>query len=196
MLECAPKTHILGISIMKFVANVDFNGGQLRPLDQSDVDSIVKLYQTQTLAGQSAAATKEHAQRMISLSVQMAATQRGLMWAIACDGVMQGMLSLYDWQPTSLKTLMRLDAMPTLSEELQVNALRSAIEFLSSKYHLRNFSFHCLPKGDEKVVGVLEKLGFTQQARLRDFRRISQTEYSDVLLYNYLLETPVSGEDT
>jgi RimJ/RimL family protein N-acetyltransferase len=184
---------------MKFVANVDFNGGQLRPLAKSDVDSIVNLYQKQTLSGQSASASKEHAERMVELSVQMAATQRGLMWAIEAEyegeSCMLGMLSLYDWQPSSLKTLMRLDAMPALSEELQVNALRSAIEFLSGKYHLRNFSFHCLPKGDEKVVSVLEKFGFTQQARLRDFRRISQTEYSDVLLYNYLLEAPVLGED-
>ncbi len=38
-----------------------------------------------------------------------------------------GMLSLYDWQPTSLKTLMRLDGMPELSSEHQVNALRSAM---------------------------------------------------------------------
>lgn len=183
---------------MKFVANVDFSGGQLRPLDKSDVDSIVKLYQKQTLAGQSASASKEHAERMIELSIQMAATQRGLMWAIEAEYEgetrMLGMLSLYDWQPTSLKTLMRLDAMPQLSADLQVKALRSAIEFLSQKYHLRNFSFQCLPEDDEKVIEVLKKFGFTQQARLRDFRRISQTEYSDVLLYNYLLESPVSGE--
>lgn len=184
---------------MKFVANVDFSGGQLRPLDSSDVDSIVRLYQKQTLIGQSVAASKEHAERMVTLSVQMAATQRGLMWAIEAEhegeSRMLGMLSLYDWQPTSLKTLMRLDALPELTIDSKVNALRSAIDFLSKKYHLRNFSFQCLPQGDENTIAVLETFGFTQQARLRDYRRISQTEYSDVLLYNYLLDVPVQGEE-
>lgn len=179
---------------MKFVANVDFNGGQLRPLDKSDVDSIVKLYQTQTLAGQSASASKEHAERMVELSVQMAATQRGLMWAIECDGAMLGMLSLYDWQPSSLKTLMRLDVMSELTEELQINALVAALDYLSGKYHLRNFSFQCLPKGNESLISVLEKVGFTQKACLRDFRRTSQTEYTDILLYNRILDVAVSGE--
>lgn len=183
---------------MKFVANVDFPGGQLRPLEKSDVDSIIKLYQKQTLAGQSEATSKEHAERMITLSVQMAATQRGLMWAIEAEhdgeSKMLGMLSLYDWQPTSLKTLMRLDGMPDLSSEHQVNALRSAIDFLAAKYHLRNFSFQCLPQGDEAIIGVLEQSGFTLQAQLRDFRRISQTEFSDILVYNQILEVTTAGE--
>ena len=173
---------------MKFVANVDFNGGQLRPLDESDVDAIVKIYQKQTLAGQSEDAIKEHAERMITLSVQMAATQRGLMWAIDVDGQMLGMLSLYDWQPTSLKTVMRLDTLPELSQALQVDALRTGIEYLSKKYHLRNFSFQCLPQGDESVIAVIQTVGFEQQARLRDFRRISQTEYSDILVFNKIVE--------
>ena len=137
---------------MKFVANVDFSGGQLRPLNNSDVDSIVKLYQHQTLAGQSVSASREHAERMISLSVQMAATQRGLMWAIECDGEIQGMLSLYDWQPSSLKTLMRLDVLPGFEPSLQVAALSSAVDFLANKYHLRNFSFQCLPNKDELLI--------------------------------------------
>jgi RimJ/RimL family protein N-acetyltransferase len=183
---------------MKFVANVDFSGGQLRPLDSSDVDSIVKLYQEKALAGQSITASKEHAERMVTLSVQMAATQRGLMWAIEAEhegeSRMLGMLSLYDWQPTSLKTLMRLDAMPELTAESQINALVAAIEYLSVKYHLRNFSFQCLSKGDEDLISVLEKVGFIQQARLRDFRRTSQTEYSDILLYNRIVGAQVSGE--
>lgn len=183
---------------MKFVANVDFSGGQLRPLAKSDVDSIIKLYQKQTLAGQSEAASKEHAERMIELSVQMAATQRGLMWAIEVEledeNKMLGMLSLYDWQPTSLKTLMRLDALPGLTSEHQVNALKSAIEFLTSKYHLRNFSFHCLPEGDENIINVLQQSGFIQQARLRDFRRVSQTEFSDILVYNQILAPESAGD--
>lgn len=173
---------------MKFVANVDFNGGQLRPLEQSDVEAIVKIYQKQTLAGQSEDAIKEHAERMIALSVQMAATQRGLMWAIDVDGHMLGMLSLYDWQPTSLKTVMRLDTLPELSKILQIDALRSGIEYLAKKYHLRNFSFQCLPQGDESVIDVIQAVGFEQQARLRDFRRISQTEYSDILVFNKIVE--------
>ncbi len=179
---------------MKFVANVDFTGGQLRPLEKSDVDSIVKIYQKQTLAGQSEAASKEHAERMIDLSVQMAATQRGLMWAIEQEGEMLGMLSLYDWQPSSLKTLMRLDAMEGLTSAHQVLALRAGIDFLAKKYHLRNFSFQCLPQGEEAVIAVLEQAGFIQQARLRDYRRISQTEYSDVLVFNRILDSVNSGE--
>ncbi len=179
---------------MKFVANVDFNGGQLRPLEKSDVDSIIKIYQKQTLAGQSEAASKEHAERMIDLSVQMAATQRGLMWAIEVDGQMQGMLSLYDWQPTSLKTLMRLDALPALTSAQQEQALTAAIEFLAQKYHLKNFSFHCLPVGDEPMIEVIQAVGFQQQARLRDFRRTSQTEYTDILVFNRILESTSVGE--
>jgi len=183
---------------MKFVANVDFNGGQLRPLDQSDVDTIVKLYQKQTLAGQSTTASTEHAERMITLSVQMAATQRGLMWAMEVDGQMLGMLSLYDWQPTSLKTLMRLDVLPEITQLQQVEALRAGMDYLLKKYHLRNFSFHCLPTGDEAVINVIEQVGFTQQAYLRDFRRTSQTEFSDILVFNQILttvsETPHEGE--
>lgn len=179
---------------MKFVANVDFDGGQLRPLAKIDVDSIIKLYQKQTLAGQSEAASKEHAERMIELSVQMAATQRGLMWAIELEGEMQGMLSLYDWQPSSLKTLMRLDALEGLTSDKQVAALQSGIEFLAQKYHLRNFSFQCLPQGEEAVIAVIEQAGFSQQARLRDYRRISQTEYSDVLVFNRILNS-VQGDE-
>jgi RimJ/RimL family protein N-acetyltransferase len=180
--------HILGIPFMKFVANVDFNGGQLRPLEQSDVDTIVKLYQKQTLAGQSTTASTEHAERMITLSVQMAATQRGLMWAIEVDGQMLGMLSLYDWQPTSLKTLMRLDVLPEITQGQQVEALRAGIYYLVKKYHLRNFSFHCLPTGDEAMIKIIEQADFIQQARLRDFRRISQTEFSDILVFNKIIE--------
>ena len=179
---------------MKFVANVDFNGGQLRPLDKSDVDSIIKLYQKQTLAGQSESASREHAERMVELSVQMAATQRGLMWAIEVDGAMMGMLSLYDWQPTSLKTLMRLDALPGLTQQLQVDALRCGIDYLAQKYHLINFSFQCLPEGEGAIVDVIKLAGFEQQARLRDFRRISQTEYSDILVFNLILAQSAEGE--
>jgi RimJ/RimL family protein N-acetyltransferase len=174
---------------MKFVANVDFNGGQLRPLDKSDVDAIVKLYHKQTLAGQSAVAIKEHAERMITLSVQMAATQRGLMWAIEVDGAMLGMLSLYDWQPTSLKTLLRLDALPQLVQQVQIDALHSGMDYLAKKYHLRNFSFQCLPQGEEAIIDVIKLAGFEQQARLRDFRRISQTEFSDIIVFNKILES-------
>jgi RimJ/RimL family protein N-acetyltransferase len=191
---CALKTHILGITLMKFVANVDFNGGQLRPLDKSDVDTIIKLYQKQTLAGQSEATSKEHAERMVQLSVQMAATQRGLMWAIEVDGTMVGMLSLYDWQPTSLKTLMRLDVLPGLAQQPQVEALKSGIDYLAQKYHLRNFSFQCLPESDEVAIEIIKLVGFEQQARLRDFRRISQTEYCDILVFNLILTQSAEGE--
>lgn len=188
--------HSLGILVMKFVANVDFVGGQLRPLAKSDVESIITLYQKQTEAA-SQEASRQHAERMIELSVQMAATQRGLMWAIETEhegqNKMLGMLSLYDWQPTALKTLMRMDAQPELAQEVQVNALRSAIHYLSTKYHLRNFSFQCLPQGDENIIEILETVGFIQQARLRDFRRTSQTEYTDILVYNYLLEASELG---
>jgi RimJ/RimL family protein N-acetyltransferase len=179
---------------MKFVATVDFSGGQLRPLAKTDVDSIIKLYQKQTLAGQSEAASKEHAERMIELSVQMAATQRGLMWAIDLEGEMLGMLSLYDWQPSSLKTLMRLDALEGLNQDKQVAALQSGIDFLAQKYHLRNFSFQCLPQGEESVIAVIEQAGFSHQARLRDYRRTSQTEYSDVLVFNRILNA-VQGDE-
>ncbi|MFT4765034.1 MAG: RimJ/RimL family protein N-acetyltransferase [Oleispira sp.] len=179
---------------MKFVANVDFNGGQLRPLDKSDVDAIVKLYHKQTLAGQSESAIKEHAERMITLSVQMAATQRGLMWAIEVGGEMLGMLSLYDWQPTSLKTLLRLDALPELAQSLQVNALRSGMDYLAQKYHLRNFSFQCLPQGEDTVIDVITRVGFEEQARLRDFRRLSQTEFADIVVFNKILEPAGSTE--
>lgn len=179
---------------MKFVANVDFNGGQLRPLAKTDVDTIIRLYQKQTLAGQSEAASKEYAERMVDLSVQMAATQRGLMWAVEAEGSMVGMLSLYDWQPTSLKTLMRLDVLSELGEQCQVDALRAAIDFLSKKYHLRNFSFQCLPEGDESLIEVIKLVGFEQQARLRDFRRISQTEYTDILVFNLILTQTAEGE--
>jgi hypothetical protein len=173
---------------MKFVANVDFKGGQLRPLEISDVDAIVKLYQKKTLAGQSELAIKEHAQRMISLSVQMAATQRGLMWAIEVDGHMLGMLSLYDWQPTFLKTLMRIDVLPDLTQQSQVDALNAGVKHLVKKYHLRNFSFQCLPQGEESVVEVIKLAGFDQQARLRDFRRLTQAEFSDIIVFNKIVE--------
>ena len=178
---------------MKFVADVDFDGGKLRPLEKSDVDAIIKIYQKQTLAGQSAEASKEHALRMVDLSVQMAATQRGLMWAIDVAGSMQGMLSLYDWQPTALKTLMRLDVMPSLGESEQVASLQSAIKYLAGKYHLHNFSFHCLPEGEEHVIKVISQVGFSQQARLRGYRRVSQTEFSDVLVFNLILPSSLGG---
>lgn len=179
---------------MKFVADVDFDGGKLRPLEKSDVDDIIKIYQKQTLAGQSAEASKEHALRMVDLSVQMAATQRGLMWAIDVDGSMQGMLSLYDWQPTSLKTLMRLDVLSSLDSAKQIAALNAGIAYLAKKYHLRNFSFHCLPESEESVIDVITHTGFSQQARLRGYRRVSQTQFSDILVFNLILPPSAGGD--
>jgi len=174
---------------MKFVPQVEFSGGQLRPLTEDDLPSIVEIFQKSAMAGQSVEAGQEQAKRLLSLSVQMAATQRGLMWAIEVDGAMQGMLSLYDWQPTTLKTLIKLDALPALSEDNQIAAIEAAIAFLQQKYHLRNFSCQWVESDGEAVKATFEKAGFTQQAVLRDARRTGQDSYIDVTLLSRILET-------
>jgi len=174
---------------MKFVPEVEFSTGLLRPLREDDLPTIVKIYQKSMPAGQSQEAIEEQAKRLLNLAVQMAATQRGLMWAIESEDVMQGMLSLYDWQPTTLKTLMKLDALESLSVDCQVQCIEAAIEFLQGKFHLRNFSYQWVENDGEGVKDVFIQAGFTQQAVLRDGRRTGQDSYIDVTLMSRILET-------
>lgn len=174
---------------MKFVPEVEFSAGLLRPLSDSDLPTIVKIYQKSLPAGQSQQAIEEQAKRLLNLAVQMAATQRGLMWAIETDGTMTGMLSLYDWQPTTLKTLIKLDALEALTQDLQVQAIESAIQFLQQKYHLRNFSCQWVETDGQAVKDTFQLAGFSQQAVLRDARRTGQDSYVDITLLSRILET-------
>ena len=172
---------------MKFVPIVEFSGGQLRPLTKDDIPAIVQLFQKNTITGQSESAIQEQAQRMVDLSVQMAATQRGIIWALEINGEMQGTLSLYDWQPTALKTVMKVDALEQVSSAQQVMAIDAAIELLQQKYHLRNFAYQWTEVDGEAAKAVFIEAGFEQQAIIRDGRRTGQQSFTDVILFNRIL---------
>jgi hypothetical protein len=84
---------------------------------------------------------------------------------------------------------MRIDVLPDLTQQSQVDALNAGVKHLVKKYHLRNFSFQCLPQGEESVIEVIKLAGFDQQARLRDYRRLTQAEFSDIIVFNKIVES-------
>lgn len=171
---------------MKFTPELEIPGGCIKPLHYDDLDGLFELYQHPEIPGQRPLADKEQLNRMIDYSVQMAATQRGMMWAIETDGQIKGMVSGFDWQASSLRITMRVDGLPALSQSERGNALKAAMDFLTDKYHIRNFAYQWIEGQSEEIKSVLEELGFKKAARFRRAWRTGNTDFADVEQYHWL----------
>lgn len=171
---------------MKFTPELKIQGGCLKPLHYDDLDGLFKLYQHPEIPGQRPLADKEQLNRMIEYSVQMAATQRGMMWAIETDGQIKGMVSGFDWQASSLRITMRVDGLPELTETERGNALKAAMDFLTEKYHIRNFAYQWIEGQSEDIKSMLEVMGFKKAARFRRAWRIGKADFADMEQYHWL----------
>lgn len=171
---------------MKFTPELEIPGGCIKPLHYDDIDGLFELYKHPEIPGQRPLQDKEQLNRMIDYSVQMAATQRGMMWAIETEGQIKGMVSGFDWQPSNLRIVMRVDGLPQLTVEERTASLKAAIGFLSTKYHVRNFAYQWIEGQSEDIKTALSECGFTLAARLRDGWRTGNTEFSDVEQYHWV----------
>lgn len=171
---------------MKFTPEISFEGGRVKPLHYDDIDALYELYQHPEIPGQRPLDNKEHLTRMVDYSVQMAATQRGMMWAIEVGGEIQGMVSGFDWQPSHLRIMMRVDGLPSLSDEHRAAALSVCIEFLQSKYHVRNFGYQWIEGQKPSITAAVQALGFQPAAVLRHAWRTGDSTFADVHQYHYV----------
>lgn len=180
---------------MKFTPELSFNGGRVRPLTYDDADALLALYQQPELPGQSIPQNADAMSRLVDYSVQMAATQRGMMWLLEVEGAVLGMVSAYDWQPSQLRVLMRADGLPALSMEHRQAALQVCMDFLAQKYHLRNFGYQWIKGQNPAIKNMLETMGFSLCATLRDGWRVGNEGFADVEQYHLLRaeEKPKAG---
>lgn len=180
---------------MKFTPELVFDGGRVRPLTYDDVDALFHLYQHPEIPGQRALENKDNLLRMVDLSVQMAATQRGMMWAIEIDQTLMGLVSAFDWQPSLLRTLLRVDALPALTLAQRAAALTVCMDFMASKYHVRNFGYQWIAGQDLSLQTYLLDMGFSQTAIQRGAWRIGESSFADVVHFTRLLaaDKPVAG---
>jgi len=178
---------------MKFTPELEIPGGRIKPLHYDDIDGLFALYQNPEIPGQRPLEDKEQLNRMIEYSVQMAATQRGMMWAIETDGQIKGLVSGYDWQPSELRIVMRVDGLPSLSQKERADALQAAINFLSSKYHVRNFAYQWIDGQPVSIKDMLVECRFQKAACFRGAWRTGNTEFADVEQYHWIssAEKPV-----
>ena len=180
---------------MKFTPELAFNGGRVRPLDYDDAEALLALYQQPELPGQSIPDNSEAMSRLVDYSVQMAATQRGMMWLLEVDGAVVGMVSAFDWQPSQLRVMMRVDGLPALNIEQRQAALQVCMDFLAQKYHLRNFGYQWINGQNPAITTMLEGMGFRLCATLRDGWRMGNDGFADVQQYHLLRaeEKPQAG---
>lgn len=172
---------------MKFTPELPFAGGRLRPLAYEDAELLFQLYSQPEIPGQSLPASPEAMTRMVDYSVQMAATQRGMMWLLEVAGQVQGMVSVFDWQPSSLRLLLRVDGLPSLSLAQRQAALQAAMDFLGSKYHIFNFAYQWIAGQSPELKIMLANLGFSLRATLRDGWRVGEG-FADVEQYHLVLD--------
>ncbi|MCD8522920.1 MAG: GNAT family N-acetyltransferase [Saccharospirillaceae bacterium] len=180
---------------MKFTPELSFDGGRVRPLTYDDVDALFALYQQPELPGQRVLDNKDNLVRMVDLSVQMAATQRGMMWALDVDDHIIGMVSAFDWQPSLLRTMLRVDGLPQLTLGKRRAALKVCMDFMADKYHLRNFGYQWIDGQNDAIKTMLTDLGFQQSALMRDAWRTGEQTFADVVQFNCVLDKqkPVAG---
>jgi|TARA_R110000868_G_scaffold18459_5_gene81080 hypothetical protein len=179
---------------MKFTPTLTFEGGRIRPLEATDRDALLVVYQQPELPGQRPLEQPEQLDRMIELSVQMAATQRGMMWAIelgddASGYQLLGMASAYDWQPSLLKVALRIDGLSALTMANRAAVLCSCIHFMAAKYHLRNFAYAWVQGQSDAIPAMLESIGFRASVIMRDGWRLGQHDYCEQTLYHRILAT-------
>ncbi|WP_430460327.1 GNAT family N-acetyltransferase [Thalassolituus sp. LLYu03] len=180
---------------MKFTPELSFDGGCVRPLTYEDAEAMLALYQQPELPGQRVPDDIEHMSRMVDYSVQMAATQRGMMWLLEADGAVLGMVSAFDWQPSQLRVMMRVDALPQLTAPLRGAALKACMDFLAQKYHVRNFGYQWIAGQRDDIKTMLSTLGFQHFATLRDGWRTGDNGFANVEQFHLLREEarPVAG---
>ena len=176
---------------MKFTPELAFEGGRVRPLEVEDRDALFQLFQQPELPGQRPVQAPEQLDRMIELSLQMAATQRGMMWALEVgepnNWKLLGMVSAYEWQPSLLRVMFRVDGLPELSMQHRARALGRCIAFMADKYHLFNFGYQWVEGQNPDIKTMLDECGFTEAARLRDAWRTGERSFSDVVQYHHLV---------
>lgn len=175
---------------MNFTPELPFDGGRVRPLHYDDVDALFEIYQHPEIPGQRLLENKDNLTRMVDLSVQMAATQRGMMWLLESGSTdhyeVQGMVSAYDWQPSQLRTMLRVDGMPSLTAQQRAAALQVCMDFMAKKYHLRNFGYQWIAGQSDEIKSLLTALGFSACATLRDGWRTADTTFADVVQFHLL----------
>lgn len=180
---------------MKFTPELEFNGGKIRPLSMDDIDHLWNIYQHPELPGQSKPSQKEHMSRIIDFSVKMAATQRGMMWLIESENDVLGMVSVFDWQPSALRLMLRVDGLPHLRIEQRQAALQCAMDFLAQKFHTRNFAYQWVEGQPAEIQTMLVNMGYELRATLRDAWRVGNDGYANLLQYHFLnhQEKPKAG---
>lgn len=176
---------------MQFTPELEFQGGRVRPLTNDDIDRLFEIYQAPEIPEQRPLEDKNHCQRMVELSQQMAATQRGMMWLLEnTEQQCLGVVSIYDWQPSLLKATIRVDGLPTLPSTIRAEAIKTCIQFMNEKYHIRNVAFQWVEGQSEELIDMIKTLGFTQSARLRESWRTAQNTFRDVIHFHYLIQEP------
>lgn len=172
---------------MKFTPELPFAAGRLRPLQHEDVDILFQLYSKPEIPGQKPPAAIESMAKLVDYSVQMAATQRGMMWLVEVDGQVQGIVSAFDWQPSWLRLMLRVDGLPSLALAQRQAALQTAMDFLGSKYHIFNFAYQWIAGQNPEIKTMLHQLGFSLRATLRDGWRVGEG-FADVEQYHFVLD--------
>lgn len=180
---------------MKFTPELEFNGGKIRPLSLDDIDHLWNIYQQPELPGQVTPSQKEQLARIVDYSIKMAATQRGMMWLIEIDNNILGMVSVFDWQPSSLRLMLRVDGLPELTIEQRQAALQCAMDFLAQKFHTRNFAYQWIEGQPPEIKSMLSNMGYKLSATLRDAWRVGDQGFANVLQYHFLnhQEKPKAG---
>ena len=180
---------------MKFTPELEFEGGKVRPLGLNDLDHLWNLYQQPELPGQAKPKEKEQLARIVDYSIKMAATQRGMMWLIEINEEILGMVSVFDWQPSALRLMIRIDGLPQLSIEQRQAALQCCMDFLAHKFHTRNFAYQWVEGQQPAIKTMLENMGYQLSATLRDAWRVGDQGFANVLQYHFLnhQEKPKAG---
>ncbi|UTW48851.1 hypothetical protein [Bacterioplanoides sp. SCSIO 12839] len=191
---------------MNFTPELQFEGadfrGRVRSLSDDDQANLLNLYQHPELPGQrpldpESEQAQDHIARMIELSVQMAATQRGIMWALEINDEFQGMVSVFDWQPSLLRATLRVDGLAALTNQQRASALAVCMDFMAEKYHLRNFAYQWIQGQDEALLTTLENIGFERSATMREAWKLvndsGEKSYVDIIQLNRVLDIKESG---
>ena len=174
---------------MNFTPELELEGGRVRPLQEADVDALFTIYQQPEIPGQRPLSDSSHCQRMVELSQQMAATQRGMMWLLEDDNQQAlGVVSIYDWQPSLLRATIRVDGLPELPVTLRGNAIQVCTGYMHEHYHVRNVAFQWVDGQPDNLKEMIVELGFQQSAHLRQSWRTAAHEFRDVIQFNRLIE--------
>lgn len=173
---------------MQFTPTLELACGQLKPLSQDDAQTLLELYQRLELPAHQRPQKPADIDRLIELSVQMAATQRGMLWVLQIQQQPQGILNLFDWQPSLLKASVRLDAQVDVNAEVLVESLNVSTHYLAQKYHIHNFCYPLLAQQKAQMAPILAVSGFHYSLTQRQAQVLGDQQYADIELYHKLLD--------